>query len=574
MGKGAGGPAFSLLLLLAFLLPLLPPALLPEVRAQSYYLRVYFDSAVINGVTLSASNPEITVQPGVVLEGYFEARVENVQPGGWITPVIGTASWTRRQFSCIADWAPTGTSNQRYTFRITAPNTPGTYYIGIFAGWMYTCDEVASNDHPANYDDGDDVWDMSSQRWEEVISNGQASTGPYQMPGRAIRIVVQQNYYLRVRLDSATLNGQGLSTSNPELRVNPGSRITGTVTFTVENVQPGSWITPVIWVTSWERGTVSNGRVRVVSDDIRSTRQFTVSIDVTAPSGPGTYYIGFFTGWMYNADEVASNDHPPNYGDGDDVWDMPGQGWEEVISNGQASTGPYRMPGRAIRIVVQQQQQLNVDVWTNKGGQGIGNLGGGQYSIGESVTLFCSVNINVDSLRVRVIRPDGAELTALERGPSPAGTYQASGTVGEPAGERRVICEARSGGQTSSDEVRFTVQERATVTVTVYTTTTRTVTSTLHATATTETTAYTTTTRTLYTTSTRTWYTTVTTTVTTTITSWTTTTVRTTITRSASYEGGGEELVVLSLAALTPLASAHILRTRRRSRNPGGVMRG
>jgi subtilisin-like proprotein convertase family protein len=457
MGKGAWGPALSLLLLLAFLLPLLLPALLPEVRAQSYYLKVYFGSAVINGVTLSASNPEITVQPGAVLEGYFEARVENVQPGSWITPVIGTASWTRRQFSCIASSAPTGTSNQRYTFRITAPNTPGTYYIGIFAGWMYTCDEVASNDHPANYDDGDDVWDMSSQRWEEVISNGQASTGPYQMPGRAIRIVVQQNYYLRVRLDSATLNGQGLSTSNPELRVNPGSRITGTVTFTVENVQPGSWITPVIWVTSWERGTVSNGRVRVVADDIRSTRQFTVNIDVTAPSSPGTYYVGFFTGWMYSADEVASNDHPPNYGDGDDVWDMPGQGWEEVISNGQASTGPYRMPGRAIRIVVQQQQQLNVDVWTNKGGQGIGNLGGGQYSIGESVTLFCSVNINVDSLRVRVIRPDGAELTALERGPSPAGTYQASGTVGEPAGERRVICEARLGGQSSSDEVRFTV---------------------------------------------------------------------------------------------------------------------
>jgi hypothetical protein len=457
MGKGAGGPALSLLLLLAFLLPLLLPALLPEVHAQSYYLRVYFGSAVINGVTLSASNPAITVQPGAVLEGYFEARVENVQPGSWITPVIGTASWTRRQFSCIASSAPTGTSNQRYTFRITAPNTPGTYYIGIFAGWMYTCDEVASNDHPANYDDGDDVWDMSSQRWEEVISNGQASTGPYQMPGRAIRIVVQQNYYLRVRLDSATLNGQGLSTSNPELRVNPGSRITGTVTFTVENVQPGSWITPVIWVTSWERGTVSNGRVRVVADDIRSTRQFTVNIDVTAPSSPGTYYIGFFTGWMYSADEVASNDHPPNYGDGDDVWDMPGQGWEEVISNGQASTGPYRMPGRAIRIVVQQQQQLNVDVWTNKGGQGIGNLGGGQYSIGESVTLFCSVNINVDSLRVRVIRPDGAELTALERGSSPAGTYQASGTAGEPAGERRVICEARLGGQSSSDEVRFTV---------------------------------------------------------------------------------------------------------------------
>jgi hypothetical protein len=172
-----------------------------------------------------------------------------------------------------------------------------------------------------------------------------------------IPVTYAQNYYLRVRLDSATLNGQSLSTSNPELRVNPGSRITGTVTITVENVQPGSWITPVIWVTSWERGTVSNGRVRVIADDIRSTRQFTVNIDVTAPSSPGTYYIGFFAGWAHDADDVASNHHPPNYGDGDDVWDMPAQGWEEVISNGQASTGPYRMPGRAIRIVVVQQQQ-------------------------------------------------------------------------------------------------------------------------------------------------------------------------------------------------------------------------
>jgi hypothetical protein len=228
------------------------------------------------------------------------------------------------------------------------------------------------------------------------------------------------------------------------------------------------------------------------------------------------------------------------------------------------------------RVTVTQQQQLEVDVWTNKGGQGRGNINGGQYSIGESITLFCFVNINVDSLRIRVIKPDGTEVTALERGPSPPGTYQTSATIGEPAGERRVICEARSGGQTSSDEVRFTVQQRATATVTVYTTTTRTVTSTLHATATTETTTYTTTTWTLYTTFTRTWYTTVTTTVTTTITSWTTATswVPVFSGRSVSNERSGEGLVVLSLAALSPLASAYILRTRRRSRNSGGVMRG
>ena len=168
-------------------------------------------------------------------------------------------------------------------------------------------------------------------------------------------LIAAENYYLKVRLDSVTLNGQRLSTVNPEIRVAPGSRITGSVTFTVENIQPGSWITPVIWVTSWERGTVNNGKVRVVASDIRATKQFTVNIDVIAPSTPGTYYIGFFAGWMYDADEVASNDHPPKYGDGDDVWDMPSIGWEEVITSGVASTGLYHMPGRAIRILVSNE---------------------------------------------------------------------------------------------------------------------------------------------------------------------------------------------------------------------------
>jgi hypothetical protein len=140
---------------------------------------------------------------------------------------------------------------------------------------------------------------------------------------------------------------------NPEIRVNTNSTVSGTVTFTVENVQPGSWITPVIWVTSWERGSVADGKVRVVAYDIRSTTQFTGSISIVAPASPGTYYIGFFAGWMYNPDEVASNDHPPLYGDGDDVWDMKQSDWESVVKNGQAPEGAvYRMPGRAIRVIV------------------------------------------------------------------------------------------------------------------------------------------------------------------------------------------------------------------------------
>jgi VCBS repeat-containing protein len=152
-----------------------------------------------------------------------------------------------------------------------------------------------------------------------------------------------------------------------------------------------------------------------------STQTFTVPSSVP----PGSYYVTVFI-------------------------DSQGDVSESNEGNNVGSSTPNR-------VTVTQQQQLEVDVWTNKGGQGRGNTNGGQYSMGESITLYCSVNINVDSLRIKVIRPDGVEVITLERGPSPAGTYQASGTAGEPVGEMRVICEARSVGQTSSDEVRFTV---------------------------------------------------------------------------------------------------------------------
>jgi len=163
-------------------------------EVEEYYLRVYFSSAVINEKSIDASNPVIVVAPGERLKGFFEVRVVNNRGGPWITPVIGVASWMRGSVACIKPDAPTGESTQRWSFDLTAPSEPGTYYIGIFAGWWYTCDEVASQDHPARYGDGDDVWDMPSQGWEEVIMYGHARTGPYRQEGRAIRIVVSGGY--------------------------------------------------------------------------------------------------------------------------------------------------------------------------------------------------------------------------------------------------------------------------------------------------------------------------------------------------------------------------------------------
>jgi hypothetical protein len=90
------------------------------------------------------------------------------------------------------------------------------------------------------------------------------------------------------------------------------------------------------------------------------------------------------------------------------------------------------------------------------------NINGGRYNIGESITVFCSESFpDADSLRIRAIRYaffTTRELTLLERGSPPAGTYQASYSVrGRDVGMWKAICEVRSGGESFSDEVLFGV---------------------------------------------------------------------------------------------------------------------
>ena len=164
-----------------------------------YSLSVSFAEAYMNGETLTSPDSTIYLNPGESIQGYLKVYVNNNRGGPWITPVIGTVSWGRQVSGSVEGWftaisydAPTGTSLQTFSFNLNAPSSPGTYYIGVFTGWMDTADEVASGDHPANYGDGDDVWDMRQSDWEAVTSYGQAPEGAvYRMPGRAIRIIVQ-----------------------------------------------------------------------------------------------------------------------------------------------------------------------------------------------------------------------------------------------------------------------------------------------------------------------------------------------------------------------------------------------
>jgi hypothetical protein len=264
-------------------------------------------------------------------------------------------------------------------------------------------------------------------------------------------------YYLRVEYPIAPgfyfaeVNGVKIYDPSQAVYVNPGDSIEGFFDVKVVNIRGGAWITPVIGTASWTRGDF-----QCITSDAPSGESIqSYHFYLKAPETPGTYYIGIFAGWMYSCAEVASNDHPPQFNDGDDVWDMSQGDWESIISTGSATK--YNQPGRAIRIVVQgatpPPEQVSVDVWTDKGGKGVGNYNGGTYSIGEDIILYCSVNTDVDFLKVWVEKPNGT--VVLFEGSAKAGTYEFHGKVGEPAGERMLKAYAYKSGQTAKDETKF-----------------------------------------------------------------------------------------------------------------------
>ena len=103
-----------------------------------------------------------------------------------------------------------------------------------------------------------------------------------------------------------------------------------------------------------------------------------------------------------------------------------------------------------------KKEELNVDVYTDRGGQGR-SVPGGEYNVGDTVNLYCSVNTAIDRLRLRIIKPDGSQLIIYD-GSWSGGIFQTSGTAGYPLGERRVICEAWKKDEYGNDETRYIVK--------------------------------------------------------------------------------------------------------------------
>jgi len=274
-------------------------------------------------------------------------------------------------------------------------------------------------------------------------------------------------YNLEVEFYSAEVNGVKISSPSQVIYVEPGGNVIGSLTVKVVNVRERKdWITAVIGTASWSRGFFSClTSVAPEGESFQSFRFF-----LKAPETPGIYYIGVFAGWTYDwmrsCEEIVSNDRPPRFNDGDDVWDLSQKDWESMIFTGKAAN--YSYLGTAIKIIVSSiLPKISVDVWTNKGGKGIGNIDGGSYDFGENAILHCSIDGDASYLKVWIEKPDKNMIILFENFSVKAGSYEFKIVMGEPEGEwklKAVACPAGLSCSTeeilSRDEIRYYVKER------------------------------------------------------------------------------------------------------------------
>jgi hypothetical protein len=180
-------------------------------------------SGTLNGQSIGAGQPEITVEPGETISGTFEVKVVNSHEASAVFPVGATPNWGEPSTSywVVESDALTGESVHSVDVSLTAPSAAGTYYLAVVGSAKYTCDQVMSCTHagrPAVWSDDNDVAEWSESQFEHAITDGWAMAQQLELDdsylnkphaAAAVRITVQEldepvlreetgHYYLRV----------------------------------------------------------------------------------------------------------------------------------------------------------------------------------------------------------------------------------------------------------------------------------------------------------------------------------------------------------------------------------------
>ncbi len=153
--------------------------------------------------------------------------------------------------------------------------------------------------------------------------------------------------------------------SFPRLLLSGGGPLTGTVDIYVVNNGGGGDVFPVCGTTSWGDHAGSGWTIDGWLQNPPGNANYSVPIDVTVPSTPGTYHLFFAARWELTCGDVLSctNWATPGgnvWDDGNDVADWSysqaqqaiEQGWVSCDWLGAGGMQTAQVPAAAVRIVV------------------------------------------------------------------------------------------------------------------------------------------------------------------------------------------------------------------------------
>jgi hypothetical protein len=174
--------------------------------ATAPYNWLKITAGALNGESLSVTNPAITVQANVVINGAVILQALSLCEPSWVTPLAGTASWGTHSTSYwgINSSIPVDTSTQTAVVDLVAPPDTGLYYI--YFAWdaqMEYADVMSLTDWTYSggpvWNDGVDVADWPDSMAQEAIDEGNVESqymwgdgtyGTRDIPAAAIRVYV------------------------------------------------------------------------------------------------------------------------------------------------------------------------------------------------------------------------------------------------------------------------------------------------------------------------------------------------------------------------------------------------
>ncbi|MBN2496915.1 MAG: PD40 domain-containing protein, partial [Deltaproteobacteria bacterium] len=157
------------------------------------------------GQALDPAAPAIRVGPSASISGTIETQIANMAgESGWVFPVCGTPSWgdPASSYWTQNSWFHLGTGAQTFNVNLTAPDTPGRYYIFMAGSYEMDCGDVLSltrwQDPPEIWGDGNDVADWELAEALQARKHGKVCArfevpgmGTWKIAAAAVEVIVE-----------------------------------------------------------------------------------------------------------------------------------------------------------------------------------------------------------------------------------------------------------------------------------------------------------------------------------------------------------------------------------------------